>query len=247
MERQRTVDLACKMDPPEQFFNLTFFVDNQRPVGICLVHKAGSTTMKELMLTKGLTKVTDVNTYGFLSRYGFQEDTFTNSVEHKPFKTIMFVRNPVSRLICSYKAIFHNSSRHNITKIIKKTKEVFLSNSTNTSNTSRRITFREFVKYIISWPKDKVHEMDVHWRPQYLECNPCQIKFDFIGKLETISRDANFAMKKFYGVPVNYIPRRNKKVIPHTDFSLPVAYIRALLKLYKRDFMYFGYPLIWPY
>ena len=109
MERQRTVDSACKMDPPEQFFNLTFFVDNQRPVGICLVHKAGSTTMKDLMLlTKGLTKVTDVNTYGSLSRYGFHEETFTNSVEHKPFKTIMFVRNPVSRLICSYKAIFRN-------------------------------------------------------------------------------------------------------------------------------------------
>ena len=54
-------------------------------------------------------------------------------------------------------------------------------------------------------------------------------------------------MKEFYGIPVNHIPERNAKGIPNPDFSLPKADIRALLKLYERDFMYFGYPMVWPY
>ena len=225
------------------------FVDNRRPVGICLVHKSGSTSMKYLMLsTRGMTKASDVFTSSFLLRYDFHQENITSPVHHKTFKTFMFVRNPILRLVSSYKAKFMKKSiARDMKKLGKKIIETVRPNSTHTYFKPGRPTFQEFVKYVLSWPKEKLHKMNVHWKPQYLECNPCQIKFDFIGKLETIRRDTEFVMKKFYGIPVQNIPHRNKKGIPNPDLSLPGPDIRALLKLYERDFMYFGYPMVWPY
>ena len=224
LERQRTVHRACKKNPPDIFFNMTILVDNQRPVGICLIHKAGSTTMKYLMLlTRGLTNAAHSRTPNFLQRYDFHQENITSFVQHLPYKTFMFVRNPISRLISSYKAKFLGPNGPALSKVVEDIIETFRPNSTHTSFKSGPVTFQEFVKYVISWPKEKLYKMNVHWKPQYLECNPCQVKFDFIGKLETIRNDANLVLKTFYGIPVNHIPHHNKKGIPNPDLSLPEA------------------------
>ena len=194
------------------FFNMQIFVDNWRPVGICLILKAGSTTMKHLMLlTRGRTKASDADTLSVRLTYHFHRENITSSVQHKPFNTFMFVRNPISRLISSYKAKFMKKSiGRDMEKIGNEITKTFRPNSTQTSFKSGRPTFQEFVKYVLSWPKEKLHTMNVHWKPQYLRCNPCQIKFDFIGKVETIGNDASFVMKKFYGIPLEKIPHKNK-------------------------------------
>ncbi len=61
-------------------------------------------------------------------------------------------------------------------------------NETSTSNPStyRQPTFPEFVQYLMTVRPEL---MDEHWRPMYLDCNPCQTPFDLILKVETLEGD----------------------------------------------------------
>ena len=43
--------------------------------------------------------------------------------------------------------------------------------------------------------KEPVSSFDQHWRPPSIMCHPCQIKYDFIGKMETVIKDSKYLMK----------------------------------------------------
>ena len=46
-------------------------------------------------------------------------------------------------------------------------------------------SFVEFVEFLIETP---VSKYDEHWKPQFLLCPPCHLKFDVIVKMETFER-----------------------------------------------------------
>lgn len=50
-------------------------------------------------------------------------------------------------------------------------------------------TFPQFIDYILS---DITSPTAEHWRPQYLNCNYCEIDYDFIGRTENLSRDLGY-------------------------------------------------------
>ena len=54
-------------------------------------------------------------------------------------------------------------------------------------------TFPQFIDYILSEITSPVAE---HWRPQYLNCNYCEIDYDFIGRTEDLSRDLGYIATK---------------------------------------------------
>ena len=54
-------------------------------------------------------------------------------------------------------------------------------------------TFPQFIDYILSDIASLVAE---HWRPQYLNCNYCEIDYDFIGRTEDLSRDLGYIATK---------------------------------------------------
>jgi len=65
------------------------------------------------------------------------------------------------------------------------------------------VTFLEFVQYVIREKYSKKRR-DIHWMPQYKHCNPCLIKYDFIGRYETLEEDAKHVLAKVTA------PRRTK-------------------------------------
>ena len=245
--RQKAISQACMDDMPKPF-TMRFIVDNQRKVGMCFVNKAGSTTLRYLVLL-AMGVVSPHNVHLNESMLGLDLTTENVATRHKNtyFKTIMFVRNPISRLISAYKSKFcrrkfNNVKRTNGRQIIK----TFRENATKESLARvHDVTFHEFVKYIISMEKTP-SKMDTHWRPQYLICNPCQIKFDFVGKTETFDNDATHVMRYFFNFAKASIPRRNIASHVNVNLSLPRQDVMKLLKIYRRDFLYFGYPMQWP-
>jgi hypothetical protein len=91
-------------------------------------------------------------------------------------KIICIVRNPYNRLVSGYIDKFLTGNYHHL-PFCKKVKEYYKRDDDN-----KRITFKEFVNYIISQPYDS---LDPHFKPQFLQHNLNNSVY--ILKLENIS------------------------------------------------------------
>ena len=245
--RQKTISRACMVDMPKPV-KMRFIVDYRWNVGICIVNKAGSTTLRYLMLlVKGVVSPHHVHRYDSMQGLDLGAEHVATSHNNTTFKTIMFVRNPISRLISAYKSKFCRRKFNHVKRTVgRQIIKTFRENATKESLARvHDVTFQEFVKHIISMEKTP-SKMDAHWRPQYLICNPCQIKFDFVGKTETFNNDATHVMRYFYDFEMDSIPQRNTASNFNVNLSLPKQDIMKLLEIYRKDFLHFGYPMQWP-
>ncbi|ETE57202.1 Carbohydrate sulfotransferase 14, partial [Ophiophagus hannah] len=59
------------------------------------------------------------------------------------------------------------------------------------------VTFQEFVNYVVTRSNE---HLDVHWKPMFQLCDPCNIHYDILGKYETLEEDANHTLNRI-GVP----------------------------------------------
>lgn len=81
----------------------------------------------------------------------------------------------------------------------------------------------------------------------YRLCHPCQVKYDFIGRLESLETDAEHLLKL---LQVDHLLRfpsgaRNRTAASwERDWfkQIPMSMRRELYKLYEPDFELFGYP-----
>ena len=115
------------------------------------------------------------------------------------------------------------------------------------------VTFAEFTQFIVdSWSSGR--GLNRHWRPQHLICDPCFIKYDFIGHFETIGEDAKRVLAKITASRLNVsFPFKNPshKKTPwsqvrhefYDNLSRDVA--RKLISVYKVDYELFGYDYRW--
>ncbi len=77
---------------------------------------------------------------------------------------------------------------------------------------------------------------------------PCVVKYDYIGKLQTLQEDVKEVLKKAYGLTsVDDSPFRNtqmktnKSILASFYKEIPDDQIEQLRKLYQLDFELFGY------
>ena len=105
------------------------------------------------------------------------------------------------------------------------------------------VTLEEFVRFAVD--TGLRGRKDVHWTPQYELCQPCFIKYDFIGHYETLWTDGDYVLRRL-GINSNIsFPRwtRNHTSEPYsrTFESVKPEYINQLKQLYSRDYEFFGY------
>ncbi|XP_048742277.2 carbohydrate sulfotransferase 8-like [Ostrea edulis] len=110
----------------------------------------------------------------------------------------MFVREPYGRALSGYvdklfapnPVYWKSIGRHVVHEI----------RGLNASDLSRKcghdVTFPEFLKYLVVSQKKSEHR-DRHFYPMYEHCFPCDIKYDFIGKLETFQDDVSTLLNSF--------------------------------------------------
>ena len=109
------------------------------------------------------------------------------------------------------------------------------------------MTFEEFVRYVI-WQSENKSQVDVHWRPQYDVCQPCHIKYDYLGYYETMQDDAKYVLEKI-GSNVQFpqddfdsrVPNSNKYM--ELFENVAVSDIRRILAFYRNDYKVFGYEI----
>ncbi len=230
-------------------------VDDKRKFLMCIPHKSGSTNwLRMLAITSG-NKEINRNTYVFgsdyvnmtgirrLSSYSLEEQ----AQRIHTYTKYIFVRNPYARLLSAYRDKFVAETDYGY----KVFSEIMLQkmrgeNYKQTSRANVTMTFREFIGYILN-----MNEFDGHWSPYQLQCLPCKIKYNYVGKFETFEKDASEILRQITGnatIP-DIIQRdagpfskvKTEDIVNEYFNTLPKDWLLRLHKIYSTDLEMFGY------
>uniref|UniRef100_UPI00398F8D36 carbohydrate sulfotransferase 12-like n=1 Tax=Pristiophorus japonicus TaxID=55135 RepID=UPI00398F8D36 len=107
-----------------------------------------------------------------------------------------------------------------------------------------KATFSHFIQYLLD-PRRPKGQLNNHWRPISQQCHPCQVKYNFIGKLETLGTDANHLLRllgaDIIRPPPKYLNQTTINDLERWFQNIPMAWREKLYKVYEPDFVLFGY------
>ena len=124
----------------------------------------------------------------------------------------MFVRNPFERLLSAYV----NKIEHPLKKAVEyayigPVRGINIMFRHNNSLSNDDVTFQELLHLLIS-RLIRGKTLDEHYDPYKYILNPCNFKFDFIGKSETFAQDAAFVFKHLFNETIE---------LPHVNPTKP--------------------------
>lgn len=168
----------------------------------CSIEKVGCTFWKRVFqILSGHKKVSNpfhikaISAYeGFSTVRGLSFDVIHNILRQS--KKFIFVREPYERLLSGYvdKLFAPNAAywsfigRYTITK--------FRPSASNLTRTcGHNVTFEEFVNYFI-YSQQKNEQRDAHFVPNFEHCRPCELDYEYIGKMETFKEDTFHILKQ---------------------------------------------------
>ena len=104
-----------------------------------------------------------------------------------------------------------------------------------------KISFEQFVRFVLKAGPD----FDDHWRPQTRICHVCDVQYTYLGKFETLERDAN----KLFDILNETItfPKQSEYSLKTTLMlaeyyaKLPTRLLKDIYRFYEYDFLAFGY------
>ena len=171
------------------------FANLNHNIVFCQVQKVASTFWKRVL---EFIQRKDSKKYRSPFDVQFNDISMPNIRSYKGNKTLlfqksfkfMFVRSPYERLFSGYVDKFFAPN-----PVYWRDLGLFIQNITRTkgerSECGQDISFKEFISFIVS---ESYRER--HFTPQYEHCRPCEMKFDFIGKMENFEVDASYILRK---------------------------------------------------
>ena len=170
------------------------------------------------------------------------------SLRLKTYFKFAFVRHPFDRLLSAYRNKFNNTLNDFFPKIYgTKIIRMYRPSADNVSlTTGRNVTFEEFARYAIDTP---TYAQNEHWQPYDKLCAFCTIGYDFIGKYETINKDAKFVLNQIGAKNINF-PEMSRYLWHIRGSSAPYVKVYEnlsrdltykLWEKYEKDFLMFRY------
>jgi len=208
-----------------------------------LVHKYGGIHDKGLLRMIGLGTVAEM-----------PKETQQSKEKFYTAKKFIFVRHPLDRLLSAYLDKFTKPDDYFHHKYGKRIIQQFRINATEKEiQDGSDVTFSEFISYLIYSLKNRKYIND-HWKPYLHLCNPCGIKYDFIGHLADINMEAKYVIKFVLGEKSSSVTFPHQLKSPLPEGKTIVDYYKqinekdmiSLLDLYKADFDMFGFKRIIP-
>lgn len=174
-----------------------------------------------------------------------RDDVLTN------YSKFVIVRHPFERLLSAYRNKLEGSlpsSRYFQARIGRQIIKAFRSNPSNESLLyGHDVTFTEFVQYLLMPELNINKTYNEHWKPITDLCNPCIVRYNVIGKYETLIDDSALALH-IIGVDNLTFPAGQKtsgtsELMTKYFDPFPMKITRNLYKVYEDDFKLFGYTL----
>ncbi|XP_025921649.1 carbohydrate sulfotransferase 8-like [Apteryx rowi] len=161
------------------------------------------------------------------------------------YTKVMLTRHPWERLVSAYRDKLLHSEPYYSTTVANEIRAMFRKNK----NSSEKVSFQEFVNFIIA---KQPNALDIHWKPMFLLCDPCNIHYDVLGKYETLGLDSEHVLK-IIGAPdsLHYPSLKRYSSEKRTTGDITLEYFRQLSseqiekikKLYQMDFFLFNYTM----
>nr|XP_040134951.1 carbohydrate sulfotransferase 11 isoform X1 [Ictidomys tridecemlineatus] len=234
-------------------------VDEDHELIYCYVPKVACTNWKRLMMVlTGRGKYSDpmaipaseahvAANLKTLNQYSIPE------INHrlKSYLKFLFVREPFERLVSAYRNKFtqkYNTSFHKRygTKIIRRQRR----NATQEAlRRGHDVRFEEFVAYLIDPHTQREEPFNEHWQTVHSLCHPCHIRYDLVGKYETLEEDSNYVLQ-LAGVGgalkfPTYAKSTRTTDEMTTEFfqNISSEHQTQLYEVYKLDFLMFNYSV----
>ncbi|XP_036101833.1 carbohydrate sulfotransferase 13 [Molossus molossus] len=168
----------------------------------------------------------------------------------RDYLAFLFVREPFERLASAYQNKFKRPysaafQRHYGTRIVRRLRP---HPHPDALARGHDVRFAEFLAYLLD-PRTRRNEpFNEHWERAHALCHPCRLRYDVVGKFETLAEDAAFVLG-LVGVPGLHFPApppRAKAATTHHQAmrlfqDISPFYQRRLFDLYKMDFLLFNY------
>ncbi|XP_048846243.1 carbohydrate sulfotransferase 12 [Brienomyrus brachyistius] len=265
--KKRTFD-----DIPNNELN-HLIVDDRHGIIYCYVPKVACSNWKRIMIMLSESLLVDGAPYqdpmdiprehvhnssshftfnNFWKRYG-KFSRHLMKVKLKKYTKFLFVRDPFVRLISAYRNKFEEEN----SDFYRQYGVVMLKRYTNHSNPPASVvdaisagirpSFANFIQYLLDPQTEKKISFNEHWKQVYRMCHPCQINYDFVGKLETLDEDAEQLLRVLrVDNIVQFPPSRHNQTAASWEgdwfSSIPHKWKQDLYRLYETDFKLFGYP-----
>lgn len=187
----------------------------------------------------------------FWKRYG-KFARHLMKIKLKKYTKFLFVRDPFVRLISAYRSKFEIENE----EFYRSFAVTMLKRYTNHTDPPKSVveafaagikpSFSNFIQYLLD-PRTEEHmPFNEHWRQVHRLCHPCQINYDFVGKLETLDEDAEYLLSLLnVDNVVQFPPSYHNRTVSSWEedwfANIPVEWRRELYKLYEADFSLFGY------
>ncbi|XP_061085620.1 carbohydrate sulfotransferase 11 isoform X2 [Conger conger] len=167
----------------------------------------------------------------------------------KSFLKFLFVREPFERLVSAYRNKFtlkYNTSFHKRfgTKIVRR----YRKNATAEAlRDGADVRFREFADYLADPATGREGPLNEHWETVHSLCHPCHIRYDLVGKYETLEEDANYVLGlagagETLRFPSYAKSTRTTDLVAARFFHNVSSRRQAqLYQLYRLDFLMFNY------
>lgn len=121
-----------------------------------------------------------------------------SGTKYDSYYKFMFVRDPFARILSAYVDKLFAPNPTFWRSVCKKVISTVRDHSKPHSKCGSDLTFEEYIQAIIHAhkKKDESGMTDCHDASFIGSCHPCELKMDFIGKMEQLSSDANFLYLK---------------------------------------------------
>ncbi|XP_063170951.1 carbohydrate sulfotransferase 12 [Candoia aspera] len=188
----------------------------------------------------------------FWRRYG-KFSRHLMKIKLKKYTKFLFVRDPFVRLISAFRSKFELANEEFYRRFAIPMLKLYSNYSSVPTSVSEafesgfRVSFSDFIQYLLDPRTEKLAPFNEHWRQAYRLCHPCQIEYDFVGKLETLDEDATYLLQllkvdHLLHFPPSYRNRTANSWEEDWFAKIPMAWRQRLYKLYEADFVLFGYP-----